>query len=598
MMQLHYFYEFNKKTVRAVGAVISAILLIAAVFPYVNSRTYTYPRELVAIDSLCDTDAQSAKDELNKILYKYNTCDGEIHWYCRFLSLKARVKANENGIAHSEIDTLIRHYEGSANKETLAQVYYCAGCIYRNLTDITASNGFFLKSLETTEKTKNEKLKSLIYYQLGHNFSTQGLYKEALKYQLESFRYDKQHGSGIRTFYDCQDLAWTYGCLNNPGKTLEYLNVAKKIAYKANWKEQMSEIECQLAIFEMESNRLEAAKGHIDKAMKWSQGGSKSELYSTALEIYSKCNLTDKAKTYCDSVIKDGNIYGKKYAYWWLSVYHCKAGDLQSSLQSIEKYGEYSDSVSVAVSAEASAKANALYNYGIKEKENIILKNENAVKTLYITLILSISIICILTFCIAYIKIKKKRDIMEKRCNMLTSLREKENETNGDIIKQKEKEIEDIRKQLSSIKGNDMQEKIDLQNALNMKENKLTDINNDAAIKRISESNLKKSEIYKRIFELSSNGGTMKVEDWDNLRQTVFCIYPTFEEKISELDTMNETELKVCMLIRIGLNACKTANLVCISPNTVYSINRRLYHKNFGKYAAPSEWEKFIRSIY
>lgn len=595
-MNLKYIYKSNKYIILTCCIFVTMTLLITCL--QIKKCHAPYHQKLVCIDSLCNTNPESAKIELNKIQHKYNSNDNENHWYYNFLLLKVRVKTNEKNISISEITELINHYERNGNKQILSQVYYCAGCIYRNLKDIMTSNKFFLKCLEMTEKIKDLELRSLVYYQLGHNLSTQGLHNEALKYQLKSLQYDKKHNHLIRTFYDSEDLAWTFGSINNSRKAFEYLNAAKVIAYKINEKEQMSEIECQLAIFEMERNHLKEAKKHIDTALKLSQGRNNSELNSTALEIYSKYGLKDKAKIYCDSVIRNGNIYGKKYAYWWLSEYHCKVGNLQSTLHNIKKYKEYSDSVSIAVSSEASAKANALYNYGIKEKENIILKKENAVQTSYIILILSIFIISFLIFCIVYMKIKKKRGIIEKRYNMLTYLREKEKEANEDIIKQKEKEIEDIRRMLFSIKENNMQKKIELENALNMKENKLIDINNDATMKKISDENLKRSEIYKHIMNLTSNNETIKDEDWDTLKQTIFCIYPTFEEKLSELDTMNNTELKVCMLIRIGLNAGKIANLICKSQNTIYSINRRLYHKNFGKYVAPSEWEKFIRTIY
>lgn len=597
-MNIKSIIEYRKKTILACCIFIVASSVIAFFYMISNICAVNYPQELTGIDSLCDTHPYIAKAKLKDIAYKYNKEADENNWYYRFLVLKAAVKSNEDCNNSSEINDVVKFYEKSGNKELLPQVYYCAGCIYRNLKDITSSNQYFLKCLEIVKDTQNKVLLPLCNYQLGYNFSMQSLYKEALPYQIKSLFYHKKYNNKSRILSDYEELAWTYGNMGNKDKAFEYIKKANVMAYSIRDTSKISETECQLAIHNMEFSRLNQARKHIDIALAYPNGNNKSALYSTALEIYSKLGIIEKAKTFCDSTINIGNIYGKKYAYWWLALYNNRNGEQFATHDCIQKYKDYSDSVSNALSAEASAKANALYNYNIREKENIALRNENTIQALYIAVILSLLIIVVLLSVTIYKRIGRKKSAIEKRYNMLVALREKEQKSNENIIKEKEREIEDIKKMLSLIKEQNSQKKAELGNALILREKQLHEINNDMVIKRLSDISLRKSDVYKRIMCLSANEGFIKFDDWDDLRQTIFNTYSSFEDKLSELCPMNDTELKTCLLIRIGINSTKIASFLNKSPHTIYSISRRLYYKNFGESVAPSEWEKFIRAIY
>lgn len=139
-MQIYYFYEFNKKTIWTVASIIMAAVMITGIYLYVNTKPYVYPHELVAIDSLSDANTENAKAKLAKLSRKYNASDNEERWYYRFLTLKASVKANEPQNNDKEIKVLLDHFEHPKYRNVLPQVYYCAGCVYKSLEDITISN--------------------------------------------------------------------------------------------------------------------------------------------------------------------------------------------------------------------------------------------------------------------------------------------------------------------------------------------------------------------------------------------------------------------------------------------------------------------------
>lgn len=588
----------RKNNVHINSAIVLVLYLIICIVLSSCHKSHQYPKELVEIDSLCDIRPYTAQAKLRRIGNKYEIKDDENNWYCRFLRLKSIAKANGNYSDVSEIQDIIKHYEETGDEDILPQVLYCTGCIYRNSKDITISSQYFLECLKRIKYKQDNTLLYLCYYQLGYNYSMQGLHKVALPYQLKSLRYNQKSNVKSRVLYDYEELAWTYGSLGKKNVALKYIQKANSLAYSIKDSDKISETECQLAVHYMENRQLNKAKQHIDISLKQKNWNNLSALYSTALEIYSRLGFNDTAKIFCDSTITCGNIYGKKYAYWWLAIYHNKRGEQQATHYCIQKYKEYSDSVEKAVVAEASAKANALYNYSIKEKENITLKNENTIKTLYIIVIFSLLIIVMLSSFIQHKRIARKKRAIEKRYNMLVALREKESKATERIIKEKEEELEDIKKKLSSINDHETQNMAELRRILILKEKQLHEINNDVIMKKFCDSSMRKTSIYRRIISLYESNSHIMPDEWNDLRQAVFGIYSSFEDRLSELCPMSDTELKACLLMRIGLNSVKISTLLNKSQSSIYSISRRLCQKNFGNFASPSEWEKFIKSIY
>ena len=455
----------RKNNIHIISSLCLALCIIICIVSSCH-KSHQYPKELIEIDSLCDIQPYTAQAKLRRIECKYNIKDDGNNWYYRFLCLKSIAKGNGKYNNISEIQDIINHYGKTGDEDILLQGLYCAGCIYRNYNDITSSNQYFLECLKMMKDRQKSTLLYLCYYQLGYNYSMQGLHKEALPYQLKSLRYNQKCNNQRRVLYDCEELAWTYGCLEKKNVALKYIQKANSLAYSIKDSDKISETECQLAVHYMEYGQLNKAKLHIDISLKQKNRNNLSALYSTALEIYSRLGFNDTAKIFCDSTITCGNIYGKKYAYWWLAIYHNKKGEQQATHYCIQKYKEYSDSVEKAVAAEASAKANALYNYSIREKENITLKNENNSQKLYIIVIFSLLIIVMLSSFILYKRIARKKRAIEKRYKMLVALRKKENEATECIIKEKEDELEDIRKRLSSISNLETQNMAELKKFL------------------------------------------------------------------------------------------------------------------------------------
>ena len=320
----------------------------------------------------------------------------------------------------------------------------------------------------------------------------------------------------------------------------------------------------------------------------------KSPVYTIAIMVYSTLGIDEKAKSYSDTVVNSGNIYGKSYANFWLTSYYLNQKDFKSANKYLIQYKIISDSVRTITAAESSAKANALYNYGLREKENLRLEKGSKQKTIYI-------IICVFTFIIGsfayYIiitNIKHKKKQIEKRCAILNELIENEKEANEANIRAKEIEIEEIKRQLHTLKSQEDEKKSELERDLSTRQYNLEKLSYNTCQKKLCISNLKRTEIYKELKLLQEESQHHKFSQWQELEQTVYGSFPSFETELQNFSKMSDAELRVCLLIRVGFNSSDIGKYLCKSPNTIYSICKRLYFKNFGEKVAASKWEELI----
>lgn len=119
------------------------------------------------------------------------------------------------------------------------------------------------------------------------------------------------------------------------------------------------------------------------------------------------------------------------------------------------------------------------------------------------------------------------------------------------------------------------------------------------AIQRVqeqSELNLKRTDVYKR-FQAVNKEGSEKVReaDWKELRIVIDEAYNQFSSRLYELYPIKETEMKVCLLLKIELSPLQIATVTMRSKQAVSSIRKRLYKKLFNEEGSIEEFDNFIR---
>lgn len=528
-------------------------IVVALIFSISNScgNSHSYPRELVVADSLCDNNPDSALTLIRKI--KTEQLSDNESWYLRLLKIKQKVKSNENFTDDKEAKVLVDHFEKDGDKNLLPQALYCAGCIYISLNDTPQAIECFQSVLNIYADDKHNRLKAQCYYQLGYLLSMQGLDKAAIPWQKKALEIHTNTGEIERCIYDCENIAWSYQVIGKTDSTEIFLQKAWHLSMKLKNERIISEIASQFASMYNERGNLDKAKTYINIALAHPQKQSVSPIYSLAMEIYSKLGETKHTEAYCDSVMKYGNVYGKKFAYQWQTrkALH-QYGTLLAS-PCFEKYSQYTDSIEKITPVGASANANALYNYSLIENTNTELKIENNTQRTFIVKAIFVSIILFLMVVILTIVFLRHKKTLEERL-----------ELNKKSLKEA--------KMLEERANQD-------------KENHLLD-------KKIATT-----VIYKDIIKILNSHSKKMVPDWQLLSETVYEIFPMFSSSLYKFKKMSEIELHVCLLLKIGISMKDIAKLVCRSEDSVYSICRRLYKKNFSDEPTAKKWKDLINSL-
>ena len=387
LIDIQSFYIYYRRQILSI--ILAVALIVGTIIIYEKWKPYHYPKELVMADSLCRVNPDSARvilSKFNSVSYDY---DSETSWYYRLLLLQNKIKLGNTIPNDSIVSKIVAHYESKNNKELLAQAYYCAGCIYNSLNDSPKALDYFQRAMKNFQKIGNMTDLGLCYYQLGHLLSGQSLHQDALYWQRKSLSLHTKNNDTIRCIYDCEDLAWTFGCLGNEKMALRYMKEALHLAESSGNTADIPEIESQLASHCLNSYKPFEAKKYIDRAFRHSNRQCPAEFYSIALNIYSRLGIDDTARYFCDKAIEAGNIYGRQYAYIWQTRQFIKDNDRKSAFNSINKFIAVSDTVKRALPIEAIAKANALYNYNLRVIENLQLEKENTHKGIIIFIVAS-----------------------------------------------------------------------------------------------------------------------------------------------------------------------------------------------------------------
>ena len=117
--------------------------------------------------------------------------------------------------------------------------------------------------------------------------------------------------------------------------------------------------------------KYELAKKYIMPSLKDIEPQDTSAVYASVADVYRLAGKEDSASYYFNKIKNNGTIYAKEVAYRFFTRTGIERKGDKKILEDFDIYNSYIDSVRSVTSTEALAKANALYNYQLREVENI-----------------------------------------------------------------------------------------------------------------------------------------------------------------------------------------------------------------------------------
>lgn len=516
-------------------------------------RRPVYSPQLVEADSLCEVnETERALKTLHLLAKDTAQMNDDELFYYHLLTIKASDKLYVPSTSDSLIRRIIAHYENGGDERLLPEVYYYAGRVYSDLGDAPQALDYFQKALDLVENdTTNLKLKSVIYSQMGYTAFFCNIYKRALYFHSKNYEIGKRQKDSISMVYGLMDIGNCYEMMHKLDSAKIVYYKALDIALQTKDKELESTITTQIAAFCHTNNDVQEGLRLIRKAIAFDDIYNRSANYCTAGLLYSAANQEDSAYYYFRKNIQIGNIYAKQTAYKWFSDYYNRKHIPDSTVKYANLFKNITDSIFKITSIEAVEKMNSLYNYQIREKENIRLEKENNRKQWLITILTIIVFFTTITliYVIMYIR-EKQRKLKYK-------------------LQKYEQTIKEYKKK-PQVEKETITNKLD---------------HTDVIIK------------LKRM--LNSPVGITKLsdDDWHNLSVVVNTMHAGFDEKLQDLCKMSEQDYRLCLLLKVGVNPTDISKLLYKSKTGISSIRRKLYSRAFGKKGESAAWDEVIASL-
>ena len=95
----------------------------------------------------------------------------------------------------------------------------------------------------------------------------------------------------------------------------------------------------------------------------------------------------------------------------------------------------------------------------------------------------------------------------------------------------------------------------------------------------------------------TDNSFKLKPEEWKELADGVNQVYPDFTARLLELAKISETELQVCLLLKVGTPLVGIANMLNKTRAAITMLRKRLYKKITNKQGVGEQLDEFISNF-
>lgn len=574
------------------------IVTVCSFLSIIACKNSSYPHKLLQADSLTATQPDSAIVILEKMKEDMTSAPSETQMYYHLLCIKARDKAYQPHKSSNLIDEVLKYYVAKDDKQHLPEAYYYAGRVYRDLGDAPQALDYFGKALTALSDDMDQPLKSKIYSQMGTLFLYQDIYDEALKIFKKAYQYNILRKDSVAMVYSLRDIADAYRGNNKLDSALCYYQKSADLAYELNDSCLIRTTQSQLASLFVQLKKYEQAKTALQLSMRTKNRFTQSAVYSIASKLYHHTGCIDSAIYYYKQLLDCGTIYAKKNASWGLSEISMDRGDTHDAYLYLKQYMLHEDSVSKITNAEAIRKMNSLYNYQLRENESKQLKADNDKKSLTIIAILIISVFIVVAAIIYILCSRVKSLRLAMQLKEMERLKIEQYRKSLRFINENNSKMEELEHKLRD--ANNINEA--LRKQLEQQQEEIICANKQAKMAMIEIANKRGEFCKSEIGILLHNRATSKEyklskNEWIALEKKINEIYDNFTIKLNAIYRMNESEQKVCLLLKANLSPSEIAGFIKLTKSSISQTRFRLYKKFFNECGSGEMWDEFIHSL-
>jgi len=312
------------------------------------------------------------------------------------------------------------------------------------------------------------------------------------------------------------------------------------------------EVDIQIAGLYIELGRFEEAKQLIQSPIRHAVTSNISSIYSIAAKAYHHLGDMDSASYYYNRLLEIGNLYAKRDAYEGLGDIAMQSDNVKEAMAYYKQFKLIADSAQQITASESVAQMKSLYDYQLREKENMRLEAKSS-RLYYITaLLICVGIILALSLIAYHLYMQRKKALMELKLQMVAD----ENLTY--------KHQEEARNRWKS-------------EAPNL---------------------IMNSEVYANLERLASQKEVLSPEHWEAVEALLNEVYPNYIPHLRASCKMSERDFHACCLMKLKLSHTNICTLTPLtSTQALSNMCRNLYERIHGKKGSTAAFISYLDSL-
>lgn len=584
---------------KVVKTLLCTLLLLLGLYA---CGSHPYPHAMQVADSLVHIRPKRALSLLSTLKDSIGNEAEGIRIYYHLLCTKAQDEVCIKHTSDSLIRQVIHYFQKKKDKNRLPEALYYAGRVYEDLGDAPQALEYFQRAKDEAESGTDYNLLSRAYSGIGRLFAHQDIYEEAPGVFRKAYHYSLLTKDSVRAVYDLCDIARSYSNLSRADSAVYYYQMAGRQAEHLKNSHLRAVVNSELSGCYTALGR----HGEAYKAMQvsLSQGENLDiyPLHSAIACYYEHTNQLDSAAHRFSGLLHANNYIVKKEAYRGLYSIAKQRGETNKALSYLEHYLVYTDSMHKMRQTESVQKISALYDYQQSKKENRKLRipafHERRSEVFF-----SVAFVFSVLLLIAYGEYHNRKEQTQKvQREKYEKIKKEQYKLSLAQIKKNKEGIEILEFPLQGAESLKEQLQGDLlkaQKALIERSNEQIESKQKAQVQ--AETKLRESDIYKKFHRVRKEGEEKEPKinntDWQELIRITDETYDQFRQRLQGLYPMTDIELRVCLLIKIGLSPLQIATITIRSKQAISSIRKRLYSKLFNEEGNTAQWDNFIQNF-
>ncbi|TWV11320.1 hypothetical protein FQ707_10965 [Bacteroidaceae bacterium HV4-6-C5C] len=560
-----------------------------------EQRNTALQNDLYQAEKLMEARPDSVRTLLLRLQSKIEDANRADRMKYILLSTEADDKCFVNHPSDSAMLEAAAYYDHNGTPLQRMKSYYLLGRIYSDMQFTGEALNSFRKALEIECKddTPTYTVRARASNHIGHTYMYQGLYSDALPYFYKSYYFAKLAKNESIVVFALRDIGRSLCTQGQTRKGLTYYEYAASVARKTKQEELYKMVIGELADGYRKIKDYTRAKRALILGNGLLDAESLYPHYVCWANYYRDIGKTDSAIYFYSKCIQSPNNSIAKKAALSLADIYADRGDYKWAFPYFENYAANADALNQKESVKNQNLIKVLNNKLHVERENRLLKEKTStLRLMSVTFSAVFIIVIILVF--YYLRNKKLQYLnQEERLKRVMSLME---HNSRQKLQDNSERIRILREQLSS---SQMQNDNLLKRFIQLEKESLQGENSRIKAERekqtILQQRLKSSVFYLKFYQLAKSHQKASNDDFRQLIQLVDETYSNFTHRLIELcPYINEKEIRICLLIKIGLTPTQISDIICSSNSGVSMIRQRLYMKIFQLKGKPDEFDKKI----